>query len=228
VAAVTVPAGVLAATVPPGPEPVVRPEWTAAARRRRLRAEARDRRRAERLAQSPRVAASDALGVALDPTPGLPAWRRGRLVVPPAGQLGLTTLLVGAPGTGKTTAAERVAYLCAQERRALCLIDGKGTDSLDEAIAAAVLSAWPEARIAAFPQRPVDLWRASPQQLANRLVAAWQFSDEAEFYEQAAMLGLRFALTAPGPPVHSTSELVTRLDPAWLERAGRATRARCR
>ena len=57
VAAVTLPAGVLAATVPPGPKPVVRPEWTAAARRRRLRAEARDRRRAERLAQSPRVAA---------------------------------------------------------------------------------------------------------------------------------------------------------------------------
>jgi hypothetical protein len=31
----------------------------------------------------------------------------------------------------------------------------------------------------------VDLWRVSPQQLANRLVAAWPFSDEAEFYEQA-------------------------------------------
>jgi hypothetical protein len=32
------------------------------------------------------------------------------------------------------------------------------------------------------------------------------------------MLGLRPALTAPGPPVGSTSELVTRLDPSWLER----------
>jgi hypothetical protein len=40
-----------------------------------------------------------------------------------------------------------------------------------------------------LPQQPVDLWPASPQQLHNRLVAAWQFSDEAEFYEQAAMLG---------------------------------------
>jgi hypothetical protein len=85
---VTVPAGVLAATVPPGPEPVLRPEWTAQARRRRLRAEARDRRCAERLAQSPRVAASDALGVALDPSPGLPSWRRGRLVVPQPGSSG--------------------------------------------------------------------------------------------------------------------------------------------
>jgi hypothetical protein len=227
-AAVTIPAGVVIATIPRRQDPVVRPEWTAKARRRRLRAEARDRRRAERLAQSPRVAASNALGVALDPTPGLPSWRRGRLVVPPAGQLGLTTLLVGAPGTGKTTAAERVAHLCAQERRALCLIDGKGIDSLDEAIAAAVLAAWPEARIAAFPQRPVDLWRASPQQLANRLVAAWQFSDGAEFYEQAAMLGLRLALTAPGRPCGRPPSWSPGSTPAGWSGPGRATRARCR
>jgi hypothetical protein len=118
--------------------------------------------------------------VTLDPSPGLPSWRRGRLVVPPAGQLGLTTLLVGAPGSGKTTASERLAFLAARERRASCVIDGKGTDALDEAIAAAVLSGWPEARIAAFPQQPVDLRRGTAQQLANRLVAAWQFSDEAE------------------------------------------------
>ena len=170
-------------------------QWTAQERRRRVRAEARDRRRAERLAQSPRVAASHALGVALDPTPALPSWRRGRLVVPPAGQLGLTTLLVSLPGTGKSTAAERLAYLAAQQRRAICVIDGKGTDGL----AAAVLAAWPEARIRSFPEHPVDLWRATPQQMADRLVAAWRFSDEAEFYEQAAMLGLRLALTAPGP-----------------------------
>jgi hypothetical protein len=110
----------------------------------------------------------------------------------------------------------------------LCLIDGKGTDGLDEAIAAAVLVAWPEARIAAFPQQPVDLWRGTPQQLANRLVAAWQFSDEAEFYEQAAMLGLPLALTAPGPPVRrppSSSPVWTR---AGWSGPGRATRAPCR
>jgi hypothetical protein len=189
------PVGVAIATIPPSQDLAVRPEWTAQERRRRVRAEARDRRRAERLAQSPRVAASHALGVALDPTPALPSWRRGRLVVPPAGQLGLTTLLVSLPGTGKSTAAERLAYLAAQQRRAICVIDGKGTDGL----AAAVLAAWPEARIRSFPEHPVDLWRATPQQMADRLVAAWRFSDEAEFYEQAAMLGLRLALTAPGP-----------------------------
>jgi hypothetical protein len=218
-AAVTVPAGVAIATIPPSQDLAVRPEWTAQERRRRVRAEAGDRRRAERLAQSPRVAASDALGVAIDPTPALPSWRRGRLVVPPAGQLGLTTLMVGQPGTGKSTAAERLAQLAAQQRRAICVIDGKGTDGLAEAIAAAVLVAWPEARIRSFPEHPVDLWRATPQQMANRLVAAWRFSDEAEFYGQTAMLGLRLALTAPGPACSTSLELVTRLDPAWLTRA---------
>ena len=69
------------------------------------------------------------------------------------------------------------------------MIDGEGTGGLVQAIAAAVLAARPEARIGSFPQQPVDLWRGTPQQLANRLVAAWQFSDEAESYEQAAMLG---------------------------------------
>jgi hypothetical protein len=49
--------------------------------------------------------------------------------------------------------------------------------------------------------------------------AAWHFSDEAEFYEQAAMLGLRLALTAPGQPCRASRALVERLDPAWLIRA---------
>jgi MoxR-like ATPase len=108
----------------------------------------------------------------------LPSWRRGPLVVPPAGQLGLTTLLIGGPGVGKSTAAERIAHLAARERRHLCVIDGKGTDGLAESIAAAVLAAWPDARIRSFPNDPVDLWRGTPQQLANRLVATWSFSQK--------------------------------------------------
>ena len=91
------------------------------------------------------MVASDALGVALTPEVQLPSWRRGPLIVPSAGQLGLTTLLVGGPGVGKSTASERIAELAAKERRHLCVIDGKGTDGLAESIAAVVLSAWPEA-----------------------------------------------------------------------------------
>jgi hypothetical protein len=134
VAAVTVPAGVLVAAIPSRPGRAVTPEWTEQDRRARARAEARTRRRAERLSSSPKIAASDALGVALGDVQ-LPSWRRGPLIVPPAGQLGLTTLLVGGPGTGKTTAAERIAELAATERRQLCVIDGKGTDGLTPASA---------------------------------------------------------------------------------------------
>jgi hypothetical protein len=217
---VGVPVGMAAAAVnQPHPADDLRPEWREAERRRRRRAEARGRRRARRLTASPRVIASDALAVALEPAVSLPEWRRGRLIVPPPGQLGLTTLLVGGPGVGKTTAAERIAELAARERRHLTLIDGKGTDGLAAQLAAVVLSVWPDARVRSFPEDPVDLWRGTPQQLANRLVACWSFSQEAEFYEQAAMLGLRLALTAPGPAVRSTAELVTRLEPSWLERA---------
>ena len=45
---VTVPVGVAIATIPPSQGLAVRPEWTAQERRRRVRAEAQDRRRAER------------------------------------------------------------------------------------------------------------------------------------------------------------------------------------
>jgi hypothetical protein len=219
VAAVTVPAGVLLASISRARPMEFRPEWSEQERRRRGRAEARTRAKAARLVARDSVASSDALAVALQEAPSLPSWRRGRLVVPPAGQLGLTTLLVGGPGTGKSTTIERIAYLAGRERRELALLDGKGTDDLDQAVAAAYLAGWPDARVASFPQRPLDLWRGTPQQLTNRLAAAWQFSDEAEFYEQAALLALRLALAQPGRPCASTVELVARLDPAALARA---------
>jgi hypothetical protein len=47
-ATVTVPVGVAIATIPPSQGLAVRPEWTAQERRGRVRAEAQDRRRAER------------------------------------------------------------------------------------------------------------------------------------------------------------------------------------
>jgi hypothetical protein len=212
------PAGLAAAALPSMTGGELRPEWTEQERRRRAREEARTRKRTERQVKreeaDPR---SEALGVSLGGN--LDTWRIGHLVVPPPKQLGLTTLLVGAPGTGKTTASERLAYLAAQQRRHLTVIDGKGTDGLDEAIAAAVLAAWPDARIRVFPAEAIDLWRGTEAMLVNKLISAWTFTDEAEFYEQAAMLGLRLALTAAGPPCHASGDLVERLDPAWLTRA---------
>jgi hypothetical protein len=75
-AAVTVPAGILAATIPPRQDLAVRPEWVERERRARVRAEARTRRRvcrrADREASDPR---STALAVSLGGD--LDDWRRG-------------------------------------------------------------------------------------------------------------------------------------------------------
>jgi hypothetical protein len=215
------PVGLAAAAVPPGRSLELRPEWGEQEKAARRRATERARRRADRAAVReagrPEV---EAFAVALEPSRvGLAEWRRKQLVVLPPGQLGRTNLLVGASGFGKTTALERIAYLAAGERRHLTVIDGKGGEHLDETIVAAVLAAWPDARIALFDQQPYDLWRGDAAAMANKLVAAWTFTDEAEFYEQAAMLGLRLALSVPGQPCRSSAELVLRLQPSWLQAA---------
>jgi hypothetical protein len=215
---VGVPLGLAAAAIRPG-DPTEMNVADANPRVRAVRADARARRQraAGRVFRPGRRLGEQALGESRGGD--LDTWQRGGYVIPPADQFGRAMILVGASGTGKSTTIERIAYLLGRERRELCVIDGKGTDGLDQAVTAAYLTGWPDAKVGCFPQRPVDLWRGTPQQLANRLVAAWQFSDEAEFYEQAAMLGLRLALTQPGAPCTSTVELIRRLDPAALAAA---------
>ena len=92
-AAVTVPAGIVAATIPPRQDVAVRPEWVEAERRQRARAEARTRRRVnrqvEREGADPR---SEILAVSLGGD--LHRWRIGNLVIPPPGQLDLAMLLL--------------------------------------------------------------------------------------------------------------------------------------
>jgi hypothetical protein len=105
-----VPTGLLAASLSGRRRDLVAPEFDQAEQRRRQRAEQRTRRKAHRLANREATRTdSDALGTWLGGD--LAAWQRGRLVVPPPGQLGLATLLIGAPGVGKTTATERLSFL---------------------------------------------------------------------------------------------------------------------
>jgi hypothetical protein len=215
---------------------VVRPSWRDALadgdpRMRAVRADARARR--QRIRGKMLGTSRGRRELALGESRGgdLATWQQGGYVIPPAGQFGLTMIIVGASGTGKSTTIERVGYLLGQEQRELCLIDGKGTDGLDEAVTAAYVAGWKRAtggevpRVACFPQRPVDIWRldgsrpASVQQMANRLAAAWLFSDEAEFFEQVAEEAIRLALAQPGPPCLSMAELLQRLDPAALAAA---------
>jgi hypothetical protein len=154
------------------------------------------------------------------------SWQRGRLIVPPAGQLGLATLLIGAPGAGKTVCIQRLAFLAGRERRHLVVLDAKGGhDGLAHGVVAAYLAAWPDARVRLFPQEPIDIWRGSPAAVVNRLVNVWDWSPEAAYYREIATVALRLAVGQPGPPCRSTDELLARLDAGTLAQAWSKHRA---
>jgi hypothetical protein len=224
-APVGVPAGMIAAAVPHREPAIPAPEWEARERRARERAEARTRkrvtRRADREGADPR---SNALAVSLG---GMVAsWRIGDLIVPPEGQLGLAWLLIGAPGAGKTTAIERLAYLAGLERRHLVVIDAKGGhDGLARGVVAAYLAGWAASgggdvpTIRLFPQERLSIWRGDAQAVVNRLVEVWDWTAESSWYREPVMTALRLALGQPGPACQSSAELVRRLDPAALTRA---------
>jgi hypothetical protein len=218
-APVGIPAGLVAAAVPPREPAVPRPEWQAGEQRARQREELRSRKRvakrAEREGADPR---SGALGISLGGS--VDEWRIGDLVIPPPRQLGYAWLLLGAPGVGKSTASERLGHLCGQERRHLVVIDAKGgPDGLAEGMVAAYLAAWPDAKIRLFPQERLDIWRGDAQAVVNRLVEVWDWTAESSYWREVAMTALRLALGQPGPPCQSGTELVRRLDPGRLVRA---------
>jgi hypothetical protein len=220
-----IPAGLLAASLTPRGKELVPAEFERAEQRKRQRSEQRTRRTAERLAgrEAERLD-SDALGTSLGGD--LTSWQRGRLVVPPPGQLGLVTLLIGAPGAGKTVCIERISYLAARERRHEVVIDAKGGhDGLAQGVVAAYLAAWPDARVRLFPQEPLDIWRGTPQQVVNRLVEVWDWTPESAYYREVATVALRLALGQPGPPCTSTDQLVARLDHGTLTRVWKGRRA---
>jgi hypothetical protein len=221
-----VPAGMVAAAVPPRQPAVPPPEWEAREKRAAARAEARTRKRAvkraEREGADPR---SNALAVSLG---GMVAsWRIGDLIVPPERQLGLAWLLIGAPGAGKTTAIERLAYLAGLERRHLVVIDAKGGhDGLARDVVAAYRAGWmcssrsdhiPTIRL--FPQERLSIWHGDPQAIVNRLVEVWDWTAESSWFREPVMTSLRLALGQPGPACQSSAELVRRLDPGALTRA---------
>ena len=220
-----IPTGLLAASLNTARRELVPAEFERAQQRRQARAEQRARRRAHRVAGREATRPdSDALGAWLGGD--LLSWQRGRLVVPPAGQLGLATLLVGAPGAGKTVCIERLAFLAARERRHLVVLDAKGGhDGLAPGVVANYLAAWPDARVRLFPQEPLDIRRGTPAAVVNRLVNVWSWTPESEWYREVATVALRLALGQPGPPCRSTSELIARLDAAKLAQAWARRRA---
>jgi hypothetical protein len=158
-----------------------------------------------------------ALGVQVD---GDLAWtdKRGLVVVPRAMQ-GRSRLIVGTSGTGKTTDIEREAFRAARDGRKFFLIDGKGTDpGFVERALAGYLWGNPHAKVALWPELPMDGWRGNPAAIHNRLLAMLGWSEP--YYKDVASLMLRLALNAPGEdgPVRSSSQLMARMDPELLVR----------
>lgn len=147
-------------------------------------------------------------------------WRQGDLVTLPRELFELATLLIGQPGVGKSVGAQRLGYLAARLGIQLLGLDGKGDFEFGTGLVAGYLHARPGATVAAFPRQPYNLWRGEPDHLVGRLMGVWTYTPEAEFYANAAELGLRLAFGAPNmPPVSSGVELVRRLDPGWLQKA---------
>jgi hypothetical protein len=158
-----------------------------------------------------------ALGVQVDGDLG---WtdKRGLVVVPRLMQ-GRSRLIVGTSGTGKTTDIEREAFRAARDGRKFFLIDGKGTDPgfVDRALAG-YLWGNPHARVALWPELPMDGWRGTPAAIHNRLMAMVGWSEL--YYKDTASLLLRLALNAPGEdgPIRSSMQLMARMDPELLVR----------
>jgi hypothetical protein len=158
-----------------------------------------------------------ALGVQVDGDLGW-ADKRGLVVVPRLMQ-GRSRLIVGTSGTGKTTDLEREAFSAARAGRKFFVIDGKGTDpGFVERALAGYLWGNPHARVALWPELPMDGWRGTPAAIHNRLVAMLGWTEP--YYKDVASLLLRLALNAPGEdgPVRSSAALMARMDPEVLVR----------
>jgi hypothetical protein len=158
-----------------------------------------------------------ALGVRVDGDLGW-ADRRGLVVVPRLMQA-RSRLIVGTSGMGKTVDVEREAFINARAGRKFFLIDAKGTDpGFVERALAGYLWGNPHARVALWPELPMDGWRGTPAAIHNRLMAMLGWTEP--YYQDVASLLLRLALNAPGEdgPVRSSGQLMARMDPELLVR----------
>src|SRR6266545_3520028 len=107
--------------------------------------------------------------------------------------------------------------IAARQGRKFFVIDGKGTDpGFVERALAGYLWGNPHAKVALWPELPMDGWRGTSAAIHNRLVAMLGWTEP--YYKDVASLLLRLALNAPGEdgPVHSSTALMARMDPELL------------
>jgi hypothetical protein len=223
--ALSVPAGLLAASLTRRTDLAV-PDPAAATRA--ARREQRERRQARRLVGRVRSSetnsqANNTLGVSLGGD--LATWQAGKYVVLPDDAARLPRLVLDRPGQGKSVYLAREAYLAGFAARQSIILDGKGDNQFTAAVVDAYAAGWQAAGhpgravVHLFPDEPLSVWQGSPAEQVNKLLGCWAWSIEAAYYREVCVLALRLACGQPGTPVASMGDLVARLDPAPLAKA---------
>jgi hypothetical protein len=153
-----------------------------------------------------------------------PEWYRGRYLVLPDREAGLTRLVMGRPGRGKTVYLLRESYLAGRQRRRLTLVDCKGQAGLAGEVVAAYRAGWADGghlgdpTTHLWPDEPLNGWTGGPVAVANRLLACWTWNPRNEWWREVVAMALRLALHAPADPISSSAELVYRMQPGVLAR----------
>lgn len=172
------------------------------------------------------------------PAPLVRRHRGSPYLCVPDGILGRHVVIVGKPGSGKTTTLLQLAYLAAKVYgRRVYFLDGKGAVATMREFTALMLAAGiPPPEIGAFPNQPFDGWRTSGDfqqgysQLLNRLMGALSFTEP--YYRDMTRRYLSHALRAGETLPRSSAELLSRLErlaseaPSELRQEARTTLAR--
>jgi hypothetical protein len=192
---------------------VVAHELSPRARRRR---EAEDRAQLKRARRRATAApASTKHGPVLGAWIGgdLGPWKAGPWCVLPESALGLGTLLLGLPGSGKTETLLRLSQLALQGGYDVHVIDAKGDQETQARFAALAGALGVEGRL--FPESAYDGFRGEPSAIRNRLARVIDYSEP--YYEDGARDLLAAVVKGAAGPPRSLAALLTALPALTLE-----------